>query len=353
MGKSVWIYAQLRKGKPVEVTYELLNEAGKITEEGDEISVITCGRKSDIEKAADELCGYGIKKIYAAYDERLGEYTSETYVKALEKVIKENDPDILLLGATALGRDLGPSLAAALETGLTADCTRLDIDDEKYLEYILENTAAKADMVDTKAAEGLLKATKPAFSGNLLATIYTPYARPQMASVRAGVFDRAWKKKDTENEKPEVVWYDPCIKDEDIKVKVKTVREVEDESAGLKDAEIVVAGGRGLVDMEGFELLKEFANLIGAEVGVSRSLVDNGWADVSMQIGQSGITIAPKLYINFGISGVIQHTAGILGSECIVSVNNDEKAPIFEVSDYCIAGDAKACLKEFIAQLKK
>ncbi len=343
---EIWVFAELNDGKASDVTFELLGEARRLSADG-KASVFTAGTQKMVEDAADEIFSYGADRIYASCSPLLEQYTVEGYAAALAELIREYRPEIVLFGATMTGRDLAPKLASKVHTGLTADCTRLDISTEEYLEYLQKETTADVSSIDAARCEGLLKATKPAFGGNLLATIYCPEARPQMASVRPGVFD---KKQIEENGNGEIIWLESEVSGEDIHVNIRELVKETKQGTVLADADVIVAGGRGLMDEEGFELLKEFAEKIGAEVGVSRSLVDNGWADVSMQIGQSGITVAPKLYMNFGISGVIQHTAGILGSEVIVSVNNDPDAPIFEVSDYCIVGDAKTALREFIKQ---
>lgn len=346
MSREIWVFAEIHENTVSAVTLELLGEAGRLSE-GGKVVAFTAGTKRKVEEVSDELFAYGADVINASCSELLSEYTTEGYAMALAELIREYEPETVLFGASMRGRDLAPKVASKVGTGLTADCTRLDFSTEEYKAYLSAETTADVDSVDTGLCEGLLKATKPAFGGNLMATIYCPEARPQMASVRPSVFDKPEK---IEGRKGEINILESKVSESDIHVDIKEIIDQAKKGSGLADAEVIVAGGRGLIDYEGFELLKQFAEKIGAEVGVSRSLVDNGWADVSMQIGQSGITIAPKLYINFGISGVIQHTAGILGSEVIVSVNNDPKAPIFEVSDYCIVGDAKETLRAFIEE---
>ena len=325
--KGVWVFAEQREKKIMPVVIELLGEGKKLAKEvGCELCAVLCG--SDIEGLADELFEYGADKVYIADAPELEKYTTDGYTKVIFEAIEEYKPEIVLLGATHIGRDLGPCLAVKANTGLTADCTMLEIDPE-----------------DKK-----IKQTRPAFGGNLMATIVCPNHRPQMSTVRPGVMAKAER---TPGRKGEIVKLNVSFKEGDIRTKVLEVVKSMKETVSLTDAEIIVAGGMGLGKAEGFDLLKELADKLGGIVASSRAAVDAGWIDHAYQIGQTGTTVKPKIYIACGISGAIQHVAGMQNSEQIIAINTAENAPIFEVADYGIVGDLYKVIPAMIEELGK
>ncbi|NTW72811.1 MAG: electron transfer flavoprotein subunit alpha/FixB family protein, partial [Eubacteriaceae bacterium] len=295
------------------VVIELLGEGRKLA---DEIGVSLCAilLGEDVEDLAKELIQYGADSVYLAEDRRLKEYSTEGYTKIISDAINEIKPEVVLVGATNIGRDLAPRIAARVDTGLTADCTSLEIDPD-----------------DKK-----IKQTRPAFGGNLMATIICPNHRPQMSTVRPGVMDKALKNDErTGNIKKLSI----RLSDEDIKTKLISTVKTKRELVSLADAEVIVSGGKGLKNQEGFELIRQLADKFGGVVGASRAAVDEGWIDHSHQVGQTGTTVKPKIYIACGISGAIQHLAGMQESGTIIAINKDENAPIFNVADYGIVGD--------------
>lgn len=310
---GVWVFAEQREGKLMQVAIELLGEGKKLAESiGTELCAVLCG--DQVENLAEELIGYGADKVYSAQSPELKNYTTDTYTKVIHDTIEKYKPEIVLLGATHIGRDLGPCLAVKCNTGLTADCTRLEIDPE-----------------DKK-----IKQTRPAFGGNLMATIVCPNHRPQMSTVRPGVMEKAVYNPD---HKGEVIALDVDLKEEDMRIKVLDIVKNLGEAVSLTDAKIIVAGGMGLGNAEGFELLKKLADKLGGTIAASRACVDAGWIDHSYQVGQTGTTVKPKIYFACGISGAIQHIAGMQDSDYIVAINKNEAAPIFEIADYGIVGD--------------
>lgn len=323
--KGVWVFAEQRDSKIMPVVIELLGEGKKLaTEIGTELCAVLCG--SNVGSQVDELIAYGADKVYIADAPELKNYTTDGYTKVITKAIETYKPEIVLLGATHIGRDLGPCLAVKAETGLTADCTKLEIDPE-----------------DKK-----IKQTRPAFGGNLMATIVCPNHRPQMSTVRPGVMDKA---NHDPSHKGEVIKLNVSFEEGDIRTKVIEVVKTLKEMVSLTDAEIIVAGGMGIGKQEGFDLLKELADKLGGVVGSTRACTDAGWIDHSYQIGQTGTTVKPKIYFACGISGAIQHIAGMQDSECIIAINKNESAPIFEVSDYGIVGDLYKVIPEIISEL--
>ena len=325
--KGVWVFAEQREKKIMPVVIELLGEGKKLAEEvGCELCAVLCG--SDVEGLADELFEYGADKVYIADSPELEKYTTDGYTKVIFEAIEEYKPEIVLLGATHIGRDLGPCLAVKANTGLTADCTMLEI-----------------DPTDKK-----IKQTRPAFGGNLMATIVCPNHRPQMSTVRPGVMTKAER---TPGKKGEIVKLNVSFKEGDIRTKVLEVVKSMKETVSLTDAEIIVAGGMGLGKAEGFDLLKELADKLGGIVASSRAAVDAGWIDHAYQVGQTGTTVKPKIYIACGISGAIQHVAGMQNSEQIIAINTAENAPIFEVADYGIVGDLYKVIPAMIEELGK
>ena len=325
--KGVWVFAEQREGKIMPVVIELLGEGKRLAKEiGTELCAILCG--SGVEHLVGELFAYGADKVYLADHEELKTYRTDAYTKVIYDAIKTYKPEIVLLGATHIGRDLGPCIAVKAGTGLTADCTKLEIDPE-----------------DKK-----LKQTRPAFGGNLMATIVCPNHRPQMSTVRPGVMDKA---NYDPNHKGELVNLDVSFAEGDIRTKVLEVVKSVGELASLTDAEIIVAGGMGIGKQEGFDLLKQLADKLGGSIGSSRACVDAGWIDHSFQVGQTGTTVKPKIYFACGISGAIQHLAGMQNSDYIIAINKNENAPIFEVADYGIVGDLYKVIPAIIEELDK
>ncbi len=310
---DVWVFAEQREGKLMSVAIELMGEGRKLADQvGCRLCAIVCG--SNIGDLVPELAAYGADVVYVADAPELATYTTDAYTKTIYEAIIEYKPEICLLGATHIGRDLGPCLAVRCNTGLTADCTSLEIDPQ---------------------TKGILQ-TRPAFGGNLMATIGCPNHRPQMSTVRPGVMEKAAR---DDSHKAEVVELKPSFAEGDIRQKVLEIVKNVTETVSLTDADVIVAGGAGLGSPEGFELLKKLADRLGGTIAASRAAVDAGWIDHAYQVGQTGTTVKPKLYIACGISGAIQHLAGMQRSGLIVAINKTEDAPIFEVADYGIVGD--------------
>ncbi len=325
--KGVWVFAEQREGKIMPVVIELLGEGKKLaTEVGCELCAVLCG--FEISGLVDELFEYGADKVYLADALELKNYTTDGYTKVIYEAITEYKPEIVLLGATHIGRDLGPCLAVKCNTGLTADCTKLEIDPE-----------------DKK-----IKQTRPAFGGNLMATIVCPNHRPQMSTVRPGVMTIA---EQVVGRKGEVVALNPVFEEGDIRTKVLNIVKTIKDSVSLTDAEIIVAGGMGLGKPEGFEILKQLADKLGGVIAASRAAVDAGWIDHAYQVGQTGTTVKPKVYIACGISGAIQHVAGMQNAEQIIAINTSENAPIFEVADYGMVGDLYQVIPTIIEEIDK
>ena len=325
--KDVWVFAEQRDGVIMPVVIELLGEGKKLANEvGCNLCAVLCGHH--VEGLADQLFEYGADKVYVADHEELATYRTDAYTKVINDAIEEYKPEIVLLGATHIGRDLGPCLAVKANTGLTADCTKLEIDPE-----------------DKK-----IKQTRPAFGGNLMATIVCPNHRPQMSTVRPGVMEKAAFE---EGRKGEMIKLNVEFKEGDIRTKVLEIVKTMKDTVSLTDAEIIVSGGMGLGKPEGFELLKQLADKLGGIVAASRAAVDAGWIDHAYQVGQTGTTVKPKIYIACGISGAIQHVAGMQNSEQIIAINTNENAPIFEIADYGIVGDLYKVIPAIMEALDK
>lgn len=280
-------------------------------------------------------------------DPLLKNFTTDAYTKVIVDAVEEYKPELVIYGATHIGRDLAPRVAARLNTGLTADCTRLDIKVSSYIDYAKNNTTLDTSTLDPNDPSTGIKQTRPAFGGNLMATIVCPRTRPQMSTVRPGVMQ---KRDRVEGAKGELVEYKPNIAESDIRTKIVEIVKSAKEMVSLTDADIICSGGRGLGDPSGFELIKEFADKVGGVVGSSRAAVDAGWIDHSHQVGQTGTTVKPKIYFACGISGAIQHLAGMQTSDIIVAINKDSDAPIFEVADFGIVGDLYKVIPEIIAE---
>ena len=325
MSKNVYVIAEQRDGKIMKVSYELIGKARELADDlGQEVVAVLMG--SGVEAVAGDLAKAGADKVVVVDDPMLAEYVTEPYTKAVTAVIKAQDPEIVIFGASSIGRDLAPRVSARIHTGLTADCTKLEIDPE------------------TK----LLNMTRPAFGGNIMATIICANHRPQMATVRPGVMQAL-----ADCDKVGTVEkFDVEFTAEDMNVEICEVVKTEKKSVDITEAKILVSGGRGLGGPEGFEPLRELAKVLGGEVSSSRAAVDAGWIDRDRQVGQTGKTVRPDLYIACGISGAIQHVAGMEESDIIVAINKDEDAPIFDVADYGIVGDLNKIVPALTAALK-
>jgi len=345
--KNVWVFAEQRQGKLMNVALELVGEGRKLSREISEetkVCAVLVGDK--VEHLAEELYAYGADSVYVLEHELLAQYTTDGYTKAFTDAINEYKPEIVLFGATHIGRDLAPRVAARLNTGLTADCTRLDINVANYMDYLEANTTANLKGLDREDPSKGLKQTRPAFGGNLMATIITPNTRPQMATVRPGVMA---KREKVEGATGELVKVNVALAAEDINVEVLEVVKAAKELVSLTDAKIICSGGRGLGGPEGFELIRELAAKVGGVVGSSRAAVDAGWIDPSHQVGQTGTTVKPEIYFACGISGAIQHLAGMQTSKIIIAINKDPECPMMKLADYAIEGDLKKVIPEIIA----
>lgn len=314
--KGIWVIAERTpENKITGVTLELINAAKDLSKKlnSEEIGVLLMTGKSDIDPFVKELSEAGAQKVYVVQDENLEKYSTELYSKAVCGAITQKKPSIVLIGATTSGRDLAPRISSRLNTGLTADCTGLDINEQ-----------------------GLLAATRPTFGGNLMATILCKVARPQMATVRPKVLPKP--EPDSSN-KAEVEKLNIELNPADIRVKVLECADVCMAACKIEDAEIIVSGGRGVKNAENFKVLEDLASALGGAVGASRACVDAGWRGHCDQVGQTGKTVCPKIYIACGISGAIQHLAGMSSSDIIIAINKDPEAPIFNVATYGIVGD--------------
>ncbi|MDX9872451.1 MAG: electron transfer flavoprotein subunit alpha [Clostridia bacterium] len=346
--KDVWVYAEQRQGKLVNVALELIGEGYRLSREiaaDAKVCALLVGNK--IENLAQECFAYGADAVYLIEDPLLEKYTTDGYTKVIVDAVRTYKPEIILLGATHIGRDLAPRVAARLNTGLTADCTRLDVSIDSYIDYAKKNTTLDISTLDPASEDKGLKQTRPAFGGNLMATIITPRTRPQMATVRPGVMK---KREKTQGNPGEIIKVKSVLKKSDIRTEIVDIVKSAKEIVSLTDAKIICSGGRGLGDASGFELIKKFADKVGGVVGSSRAAVDAGWIDHSHQVGQTGTTVKPKIYFACGISGAIQHLAGMQTSEIIVAINKDPDAPIFEVADFGIVGDLYKVIPQIIEE---
>ena len=346
--KHIWVFAEQRQGKIQNVALELLGEGNKLAKdisEDTQICAVLIG--NNIDHLAQECFEYGAEKVYMVQDPLLENYTTDGYTKVMKQLIDEYKPEIVLYGATHIGRDFAPRIAARCNTGLTADCTHLDVKVSKYIEFAKANTTLDTSTLDPNDPSTGIKQTRPAFGGNLMATIICPKTRPQMSTVRPGVMQ---KQERVPGATGEIVNVKPDIKASDIRIEIKDIVKSMKEMVSLTDAKIICSGGRGLGDASGFELIKEFADKVGGVVGSSRAAVDAGWIDHSHQVGQTGTTVKPEIYFACGISGAIQHLAGMQTSNCIVAINKDPDAPIMEVADYAIVGDLYKVIPEIIKE---
>ena len=337
---GVWVFCEQRQGKMMPTSFELISEGRKLADElGSKLYGILLGH--NIEGIAKELGGYGADGVYVCDHPLLENYTTDGYTKVICDVIHEYKPEVMLIGATNIGRDLGPRCAARLHTGLCADCTHLDIDVPKYKEFLRSASTLAPAMIDNIPEDDRnLKMTRPAFGGHLMATIICPRFRPAMATVRPGVmkknaFDQA------KADACEIIKPNFSLTEADMETQVVEVVKAAKKLVDLIGADVVVSVGRGISkDVEGgIKLAEELAEVLGGVVGASRAVVDSGWMSADHQVGQTGKTVHPKIYVALGISGAIQHKAGMQDSECIIAVNKNENAPIFEIADYGICGD--------------
>ena len=337
--KGVWVFCEQRDGVILSTGYQLLSEGRKLANDlGVELCGVLLGSGIN-EDMAKALGGYGADRVYVCDHPLLKNYTTDGYTKVICDLVEEKKPEIFLIGATNIGRDLGPRVSARLHTGLTADCTHLDVDVEKYKAFL--KTTSTIDVDNTKWEENTnLKMTRPAFGGHLMATIVCPDYRPQMSTVRPGVMQTQEFNEETA-EKTVLEKVDVQLTEADIHVDVLEVVKSAKKVVDLIGADVVVAVGRGISadPKRGLEIAAELADVLGGVVGASRAVVDEGLISVDHQVGQTGKTVHPKIYVALGISGAIQHLAGMQDSECIIAVNKNGNAPIFNAATYGITGD--------------
>ena len=336
--KGVFVFAQQVDNKLNGIALELVDKGKDLAKDlGTEVTAVLIG--SDVMSLTKELAEYGADRIIVVDDPELKEYRTEPYAHALAEVIKKYKPEIMLVGATAIGRDLGPRVSARIHTGLTADCTQLEIGD-----FPINPIPGREQL------HNQLLMTRPAFGGNTIATIACPNFRPQMATVRPGVMQKAERVEGAqaviEEFNPGFVPNNKYVEILDI---VKAVSDVED----IMDAKILVSGGRGVGSAENFKLLDDLAEALGGTVSCSRAVVDAGWKSKDLQVGQTGKTVRPHVYFAIGISGAIQHLAGMEESDIIIAINKDETAPIFDVADYGIVGDLNKILPALTEKIKE
>ncbi len=323
--KGVWVFAEQREGELQKVSLELLGEGRKIADKlGVKLTALLIG--DNVKSLADTLGRHGADEVLVVENTLLKHYTTDGYTKVICDLANDRKPGIIFIGATFIGRDLGPRVAARLSTGLTADCTVLDVDVEK------------ADLL----------ATRPAFGGNLMATIVCPDHRPQMATVRPGVFTKL----PDEERNFTVEEVEVKMEDSDIRTKIVEIVKEAKEIVDISEANFIVSGGRGVGSKENFAILEELAEALGGIVAGSRAAVENGWIERDYQVGQTGKTVRPTIYIACGISGAIQHVAGMQESDMIIAINKDATAPIMQTADYAIVGDLFKVIPEMTAQIK-
>ena len=338
--KGVYIYAQQVDNELSSIAFELIGKAKELAADlGTDVTAVLLG--SNVKGLADELGEYGADKVIVVDNPVLETYRTEPYAQALAAVINEYKPEIMLVGATAIGRDLGPTVSARVATGLTADCTKLEIGD-----FPINAVPGKED----EQKHNQLLMTRPAFGGNIMATLMCPRTKPQMATVRPGVMKRIDK---DETRKGELIKFDVDFTEADMNVEILEVVKSDKKSVDLTEAKLIVSGGRGIGGPQGFDMIRDVADALGAEVGSSRACVDAGWIEKDRQVGQTGKTVRPDLYMACGISGAIQHVAGMEGSELVISINKNDTAPIFEVSDLGIVGDVKQILPKLADAIRK
>ncbi len=346
--KHIWVFAEQRQGKLMNVSLELIGEGHKLAREiGNDTKIYALLVGSEVKNLVKECYEYGADGVYLIDDPLLKSYTTDGYTKVITDAINEHMPEIVLYGATHIGRDLAPRVAARLNTGLTADCTRLDVKTATYKAYADKYTTLDTSSLDEDSAETRLLQTRPAFGGNLMATIICPNTRPQMSTVRPGVMQ---KRQRNEGAGGELIEIKPKLEQNDIRTQVIAIIKSAKEHVSLTEAEVICSGGRGLGNAAGFELIGRLADKLGGTVGASRAAVDAGWIDHSHQVGQTGTSVKPKIYFACGISGAIQHLAGMQNSDIIIAINKNPDAPIFEVADYGIIGDLYKVIPQLIEE---
>lgn len=337
--KGVFVFAQQVDNVLDGVAFELLGKGKDLAKDlGTDVTAVLIG--SGVKGLADQLAEYGADRVIVVDDPELKEYRTEPYAHALASVINEYKPDIMLVGATAIGRDLGPTVSARVKTGLTADCTSLEIGD-----FPLVAAPGKED----EQKHNQLLMTRPAFGGNTIATIACPDNRPQMATVRPGVMQKIAP---IAGAKANVVEFNPGFTPNNRYVEILNIVKAVKTTANIMEAKILVSGGRGVGSKENFKLLEDLAEVLGGTVSCSRAVVENGWQPVDLQVGQTGKTVRPQIYFAIGISGAIQHVAGMEDSDLIIAINKDEDAPIFDVADYGLVGDLNKIVPALTAALK-
>lgn len=337
--KGVYIYAQQVDNKLSDIAFELVGKAKELAADlNTEVTAVLLG--SNVKALATELGEYGADKVIVVDNPALETYRTEPYAQALVSVINEYKPEIMLVGATAIGRDLGPTVSARVKTGLTADCTKLEIGDFPI-----------NAMPGQEQKHNQLLMTRPAFGGNTIATIACPDNRPQMATVRPGVMQKLTKEA---GRAAEVIEFNPALEENNRYVEIMDIVKAVGNVENIMDAKVLVSGGRGVGSAENFEMLRDLASCFkGGMVSCSRAAVENGWLAQDYQVGQTGKTVRPQIYFAIGISGAIQHVAGMEESDLIIAINKDEDAPIFDVADYGLVGDLKKIVPQLTAALKE
>lgn len=324
---GVWVYCEYRKGSLAPVSLELLGIGRKLADQrGVDLNAVIIG--NDLGETSAELIGYGADIVYTVDHRELEPFTEDRYCKILTRLVQEHRPEIVLAGATAIGRSFIPGVATTLDAGLTADCTSLSI----------------------RESDGALLQTRPAFGGNIMATIECPRSRPQMATVRPKVM-KALEKDDSR--KGKIVNVEPMKDELSSRIKVQDSVVAGQGNVNIQESDILISGGRGLESEKGFELIRQLAEALGADVSASRAVVDAGWIPYPHQVGQTGKTVAPKLYVACGISGAVQHVAGMQSAETIVAINRDKNAPIFDVADFGIVGDINEVIPKLINKIEE
>ena len=360
--KNVWVFCEQRQGKMMPTTFELISEGRKLA---DELGVELCGilLGDNVDGIAKELGGYGADKVYVYNSPLLKDYTTDAYTKVITDAVEEIKPEILLFGASNIGRDLAPRCAARLHTGLCADCTHLDIDMPIYKNFLREASTLAEERIEKLGTVKIngqdhdvsrdIKMTRPAFGGHLMASIFCPRFRPAMATVRPGVMKKREFCADCA-EKVEILHPAFELSASDIKTEVVETVKAAKKLVDLIGADFIVSVGRGISkDVEGgIKLAEELAEVLGGVVGASRAVTDEGWLSADHQVGQTGKTVHPRIYVALGISGAIQHVAGMQDSETIIAINKNENAPIFDVASYGIVGDLYKVVPELIKEIK-
>ena len=335
--KGVYVFAQQVDNEISSIAFELLGKAKDLAKDlSTDVTAVLIG--SGVKGLADQLAEYGADKVIVVDDPELKDYRTEPYAHALASVINKYKPEIMLVGATAIGRDLGPRVSARVATGLTADCTVLEIGD-----FPLQAVPGQEQL------HNQLLMTRPAFGGNTIAPIACPYNRPQMATVRAGFMQKIDHIKGA---KANVEEYNPGFTPDNKYVEIMDIVKSVAETVDIMDAKILVSGGRGVGSPENFKILEDLAEVLGGTVSCSRAVVDSGWKPKDLQVGQTGKTVRPNVYFAIGISGAIQHVAGMEESDIIIAINKDADAPIFDVADYGVVGDLNKIVPKLTEALK-